>query len=47
MGDALEAREDRLPAVEIAKLLARHGVANHVMQRPNTTDVGHALLEET
>lgn len=45
MGDALEAREDLLPAVEIGRLLARHGVANQVLQRPNTSDVGHALLE--
>lgn len=44
MGDALEA-PDLLPAVEIGRLLARHGVANKVVQRPNTNDVGHALLE--
>ncbi len=45
MGDALEARKDLLPAVEIGALLARHGVASKVLQRPNTSGVGHALLE--
>jgi nucleotide-binding universal stress UspA family protein len=45
MGDALEARHELLPAVEVGKLLARHGVASKVLQRPNTSDVGHALLE--
>jgi nucleotide-binding universal stress UspA family protein len=34
-----------LSAVEISTLLARHGVASRVLQRPNTSDVGHALLE--
>lgn len=45
LGDALAARNELLPAVEIGRLLARHGVANQVLQRPNTSDVGHALLE--
>lgn len=45
MGDALEARNELLPAAEIGRLLARHGVASKVLQRPKTSDVGHALLE--